>query len=389
MLSKNIPKLRFLGYDNKWERLKLGEVCDVFQSGKNIKSHDILDEGMYPVFGGNGLRGYTNTYNYEGLYAFIGRQGALCGNVNIFQGKSFFTEHAIVVKASKENDTKFLFYLLEKMNLRQYSDQSAQPGLAVNKLIKLFAFIPIYEEQVKIGMFFERLDETIALQQQELTILKQTKQGFLQKMFPKEGEAVPEVRFPGFLDNWKVYKLADITKLITKGTTPKDKYSKGDVNLIKVENIDSYSGVITLTSKVSKEEHEGYLKRSQLKADDILFSIAGTLGRTSIVKEGILPANTNQALAIIRLKNGNTGFVETYLKGRTVEEYIKRNPTVGAQPNLSLAQLGNLTIKLPSSQEQEAISKFFKGIDKVISISQQELEALQQTKKAFLQKMFV
>ncbi|KAB2355920.1 hypothetical protein F8503_26070 [Bacillus toyonensis] len=208
-------------------------------------------------------------------------------------------------------------------------------------------------------------------------------------MFPKEGESVPEVRFPGFTGEWEQRKLSDLTKVITKGTTPKDKSSEGDINFIKVENIDSGSGVISVTSKISKEEHEGYLKRSQLEIGDILFSIAGTLGRVTIVNDDVLPANTNQALAIIRLNDGNTDFIATYLKGKSVEDYIRRNPTVGAQPNLSLQQVGNLTINYPNNREQEKIGNFFKQLDETIFLHQRELEALKETKKAFLQKMFV
>lgn len=151
------------------------------------------------MFGGNGLRGYTNTYNHDGLYALIGRQGALCGNVNISVGKVYFSEHAIAVKGNKDNETRFLYFLLDKMNLGQYSGQSAQPGLAVNKLIELSAFIPTFAEQTKIGGFFKQLDDIITLLQQELTILKQTKQGFLQKMFPKKGSPFLMFVFRGLL----------------------------------------------------------------------------------------------------------------------------------------------------------------------------------------------
>ena len=96
--------------------------------------------------------------------------------------------------------------------------------------------------------------------------------------------------------------MGDISSLITKGTTPKDKSGTGEVNFIKVENINDFSGDIVGMSKISLEEHQEYLKRSQLQEGDILFSIAGTLGRVTSVNKAILPANTNQALSIIRLK---------------------------------------------------------------------------------------
>lgn len=119
-------------------------------------------------------------------------------------------------------------------------------------------------------------------------------------------------------------------------------------------------------------EHNGYLRRSQLKEGDILFSIAGTLGRVTCVKSSILPANTNQALAIIRLKEGNLNYIQTYLKGKAISDFIKKNPTVGAQPNLSLEQVSNLEIVLPKNDEQAKIGEYFNNLDNLITLHQRE-----------------
>ena len=116
------------------------------------------------MYGGNGLRGYTSSYNHEGSYVLIGRQGALCGNVRSVYGKTYITEHAIAVAGNEKSNTNFLHYLFLKMNLGQYSDQSAQPGLAVNKLLKLKVALPIISEQTKIAKLLSLLDERIATQ---------------------------------------------------------------------------------------------------------------------------------------------------------------------------------------------------------------------------------
>ena len=169
---------------------------------------------------------------------------------------------------------------------------------------------------------------------------------------------------------WEQRKLGDISSLITKGSTPKDKSGTGEVNFIKVENINDFSGDIVSMSKISLEEHQGYLKRSQLQEGDILFSIAGTLGRVTSVNKAILPANTNQALSIIRLKEGNLEYVKTCLKGNVVADFIRRNPTIGAQPNLSLEQVSNLEIEIPSEAEQEKIGLYFSNLDNLITLHQ-------------------
>ena len=224
------------------------------------------------------------------------------------------------------------------------------------------------EEQKKIGKYFEELERLITLHQRKCEETKTLKKYMLQKMFPQNGHSVPEIRFSGFTEDWEQRKLGDIASLITKGTTPKDKSGVGEVNFVKVENINPDNGEITNTSQISLKEHEGYLKRSQLKENDILFSIAGTLGRVSTVKSSILPANTNQALAIIRLCEGVIEYVTTVLKGKAVEDFIKRNPTVGAQPNLSLEQVNNLEIPFPSNEEQQKIGAYFEAVDHLITL---------------------
>ena len=198
----------------------------------------------------------------------------------------------------------------------------------------------------------------------------------------------PKIRFKGYEEDWEQRKLGDISSLITKGTTPKDKSGTGEVNFIKVENINDFSGDIVSMSKISLEEHQGYLKRSQLQEGDILFSIAGTLGRVTSVNKEILPANTNQALSIIRLKEGNLEYVKTCLKGNVVADFIRRNPTIGAQPNLSLEQVSNLEIEIPSEAEQEKIGLYFSNLDHLITLHQRKCEETKKLKKYMLQKMF-
>ena len=150
-----------------WEQRKLGDLCVEFRSGEFISASDITETGEYPVFGGNGLRGFTDRFNHDGEYTLIGRQGALCGNVNFAVGKSYFTEHAIAVRADKKNQTRFLYYLFSTMDLGQYSGQSAQPGLAVGNLVELKSTLPDKQEQEKISGVLTALDTLITLHQRE------------------------------------------------------------------------------------------------------------------------------------------------------------------------------------------------------------------------------
>ena len=166
-----------------WDEKTLSEICSEFRSGKNIKSSEILPNGDYPVYGGNGVRGFTDHFSHDGEYIIVGRQGALCGNVRIVNGKNYLSEHAIAVKANAENNTHFLLYLLSWMRLGQYSDQGAQPGLAVNKLLRLKCYIPDVETQEKLVALLARLDCYIAGHENTLNKLSKQKQGLLQQLF--------------------------------------------------------------------------------------------------------------------------------------------------------------------------------------------------------------
>ena len=170
MFPKNgasVPEIRFKGFTDPWEQRKLGDLCVEFRSGEFISASDITETGEYPVFGGNGLRGFTDRFNHDGEYTLIGRQGALCGNVNFAVGKSYFTEHAIAVRADKKNQTRFLYYLFSTLDLGQYSGQSAQPGLAVGNLVELKSTLPDKQEQEKISGVLTALDTLITLHQRE------------------------------------------------------------------------------------------------------------------------------------------------------------------------------------------------------------------------------
>ena len=144
----------------------LGDICSRLRSGKGISSAEISASGAYPVIGGNGLRGYTNTYNFEGDCAVIGRQGAACGNVRFFTGKGYMTEHAVVAVANHNHDAHYLAYLLSTMSLGRLSAQSAQPGLSVKVLSKLEVNLPSLVVQRKSVELLGRLDEMIDLNRQ-------------------------------------------------------------------------------------------------------------------------------------------------------------------------------------------------------------------------------
>ena len=140
---------------------KIRDLFSRFSSGNSISSTNIIPSGSFPVYGGNGLRGYTNIHNFDGECVIIGRQGAYCGNVKYFSGKGYMTEHAIVGVANELNNSRFLSYKLSLMNLGRYAGQSAQPGLSVETLLDVDIDIPDKITQDRIAFVLSQIDEKI------------------------------------------------------------------------------------------------------------------------------------------------------------------------------------------------------------------------------------
>ena len=406
-VKKKVPELRFKGFTDDWEERKLGEFSDVrdgthaspkyvsqghpMVTSKNLTHSglDMTDVSFLTDKDFNEINKRSKVSIGDILFGMIGT----IGNPVIVDRDDFAIKNVALIKEKTSNPitNKWLLQYLKSPSFNRFIQKENAGGtqkfIALGLIRDMKLRVPEFDEQQKIGAFFKQIDDTIALHQRKLDLLKEQKKGYLQKMFPKNGAKVPELRFAGFADDWEERKLGQYTKLITKGTTPKDKTGIGDVNFVKVENITN--GKIYPINKIKQNEHDNYLKRSRLEEKDILFSIAGTLGRTAIVNKSILPANTNQALAIIRGYDFDTNFLITSLAGNVVKEYIRRNPTVGAQPNLSLEQVGNLLVNTPNAEEQQKIGSFFKQLDDTIALHQRKLDLLKEQKKGFLQKMFV
>ena len=368
-----VPAIRFAGFTDPWEQRKLGELSSEFQSGDFISAEEILGSGPYPVYGGNGLRGYAKQYNHDGFYALIGRQGALCGNVNTAVGKAYFTEHAVAVKANFLHDTRFLAHLLGCMDLGRYSGQSAQPGLAVGVLKEVETTVPSKAEQQAIGSFFSRLDSLITLHQRKYDKLVILKKSMLEKMFPKDGESVPEIRFAGFTDPWEQRKLGELFD-----------YEQPQPYIVRGTEYDDSFPTPVLTAGQSfvlgyTNEKQG-IKMASPEHPVIIFDDFTT--SSHFVDFPFKVKSSAIKLLTLRDKNEDIHFAYQVLQN------IAYTPV--SHERHWISKFATFATLMPECKsEMQAIGHFMSNLDGLITLHQRKLELLQNIKKSLLDKMFV
>ena len=351
----NAPNLRFPEFQGEWNSFLINDVCSEFKSGKNIKADSIFESGEYPVYGGNGLRGYTSSYNHEGSYVLIGRQGALCGNVRSVYGKTYITEHAIAVAGNEKSNTNFLHYLFLKMNLGQYSDQSAQPGLAVNKLLKLKVALPIISEQAKIAKLLSLLDERIATQNKIIDKLQSLIKGLRVRLIQ--------------IENGNIVHLGEIARIYQPQTISSTELTE-DGFLVYGAN-----GII------------GKYKEYNHKTEQICITCRGnTCGMVNYSKP--MSWITGNAMVINTDEHQNKvckRYLYHYLSAYNFNSLISGS----GQPQIVRTPLEQLKVTLPTFLEQKQKATFLDKIQGKIEISNKTLNLYLQQKQYLLRQMFI
>ena len=274
------------------------------------------------------------------------------GEVALIKDKNVaLAQRIITLRGFKDKlDNKFIKYWFQS-EYGQYELDSRASGTTVfgikaSVLKKVPVPVPPLPEQKAIASVLSSLDDKIDLLHRQNKTLEAMAETLFRQWFIEEAK-----------EDWEEVTLGDLCEVITKGTTPKQ-FAESGVNFIKAESLtDTGSFIRSKFASVSNEIHEGVLKRSILKIDDLLFSIAGTIGRVAKVTEDILPANTNQALAILRPNRGvNSDLIYCILKSAHFQELADGKVVHAVQPNLSLGEISNTCIRLPSESVLKAFT---------------------------------
>jgi type I restriction enzyme, S subunit len=382
--QKNIPELRFPGFIGEWVEKRLEELFSEFKSGFGITSTKINVSGAYPVYGGNGLRGYSDSFTHDGFYLLIGRQGALCGNVNRSYGKSYISEHAIACQANETSDTEWLAQRLDYYNLNRLSESSAQPGLSVNKLLRFKIIVPTLPEQQKIASFFTAIDQKISQLKQKKTLLEQYKKGVMQKIFSQEIRFRDEngQEFPKW-EKKRLGELTDKTGIKNKANIQYPIYSINNREGFlpqsdQFEGMDSNSrGYDISLYKIIGKNTFAY-NPARINVGSIGFS--GDL-ENIIISSLYVCFKTKEKL--------DDAFLLHFLMTYQFKKSVLQNVEGGVRDYLFYENFSNIKIGLPSIKEQFRIANFLSAIDAKINHTQSQIEKAERWKKGLLQKMFV
>ena len=384
-----------------WVWTTLGDLFSL-QAGKNIAAKEIYPEFSeiykYPCFGGNGIRGFVSNFNRNGDFPIIGRQGALCGNVNLAIGDFYATEHAVVVERFSDTDLMWTYYVLIALNLNQYATATAQPGLAVNVINDVIVPVPPFQEQCRISKavtrLFSLINEIEHGKQKLQGTIKQTKSKvldlavhgklvpqdvndepaneLLKRINPKAEIITDNGHYQKLPEGWTICKLKDICSKLVDGdhNPPKGTKETTEYLMLSAQNI--VNDNIVYTNGVRYLNHDTFEtsdKRTKVMQGDLLITIVGTLGRSCVFSDNKKITLQRSVACLTPLIYNH--FLKYYMDSSSIQKYMTTNAKGTAQKGFYLNQLEQLPIMIPPLTEQQRIvariEKIFARLDVIES----------------------
>ena len=358
---------------------KLGEIC-LLKAGKFVSANDISPEynkGLYPCFGGNGIRGYVADYTHDGEFPLIGRQGALCGNVNLVSGKFHATEHAVVVQPKIEMNVHWLYYALNAMNLGQYATGAAQPGLAVSKLETLSIEIPNISEQNKIAQTLYKVEQLVNFRKQQLAKLDELVKAQFVEMF---GDPVKNTM------DWEIKPLSELGELNRGVSKARPRNSPellgGPYPLIQTGEVANAKTYITSFNSTYSEK--GLAQSKMWPKGTLCITIAANIAQTSILTfDACFP---DSVVGFISRNMTNELFIHYWFS--FFQKILDEQAPQVAQKNINLKILSELNVIVPPLSLQNRFAAFVERVDQQKQTVQQSLDKLELMKKALMQEYF-
>ena len=384
-----VPAIRFAGFTDPWEQRKLIMVAPL-QRGFDLPAEKIIP-GVYPVMMSNGIGAYHNEYKVKGPGVVTGRSGTI-GNLQYVE--SAFWPHNTTLWVTKfyGNHPKFIYYLYEKIDLKRYKAGSGVPTLNRNDVHDTMVFFPASrKEQELISAVLTYLDDLITLHQRKYDKLVIFKKSMLEKMFPKDGESVPEIRFAGFTDPWEQRKLGDVASSFDYGLNAAATEYDGQNKYLRITDIDDETHEFSKSDLTTPLADLAMSADYLLKEGDLLFARTGaSVGKTYLYRQ--FDGMVYFAGFLIRARIGEGADPEFAYQATLTDaykKYVAITSQRSGQPGVNAQEYADYQLMLPSKTEQQQIGMTLRSLDDLITLHQRKLELLQNIKKSLLDKMFV
>ena len=414
--NNDTPSIRFTGFTDAWEQRKLGEVCGSLEYGLNAAAKEYDGENKYiritdiddntRIFLTSDLTSPdTNLkdaarYRLEAGDIVFARTGASVGKSYIYKrsdGTVYYAGFLIRAKVKQEYYADFVFQNTLSQNYEKYilitSQRSGQPGVNAQEYAEYTFSVPEYEEQKKIGTFLTNLDGLITLHQRKYDQLVNIKKSMLEKMFPKNGELIPEVRFAGFTDAWEQRECGELMEVTSVRRIHQSDWKTEGIRFLRARDIVAAikNEEVSDYLYISEEKYEECSKISgKVAVGDLLVTGVGTIGVPYLISNNdpVYFKDGN----IIWFKNNNaingTFFYYSFISV-SIQNFISESAGIGTVGTYTIETGKKTPIALPNHKEQQKIGSYFANLDTLITLHQRKLERLQNIKKACLEKMFV
>ena len=370
-MSKKSPQLRFEGFTDDWELRKLGDTVIEIIAGGDIDKNKVVEFGKYPIYAnshsGDGIVGY-----YDDFYRVNGPAVTVTGRGEVGFAKARETDFTPVVRLLAIRSKHNHCFLENAINLHGVTVESTGvPQLTVPQLSAYRIYFPYdIQEENQIGTFFSTLDQQITLHQRKLDLLKEQKKGFLQKMFPKNGAKVPELRFAGFADDWELRKSKELCTISTGKGNTQDKVDDG-----------AYPFYVRSATIEKSDEY--------LYDQEAILTVGDGVGTGKVYHYVNGKYNLHQRVyRMYDFKDVSAKYFYYYFSNN----FYKRVMSMTAKTSVDsvrMEMIADMNIVFPSVKEQENIVELFSNLDNTIALHQRKLDLLKEQKKGFLQKMFV
>ena len=398
------PAIRFAGFTEAWEQRKLGEVADIVGGGTPSTSISEFWDGDIDwyapaeiadqIYLTSSQRKITEQgYNHSsakmlpaGTVLFTSRAGI--GKTAILSRKGCTNQGFQSIIPHKDKlDSYFVFSRTEE--LKQYGETVGAGSTFVEvsgkQMANMVLMMPkTMEEQKIIGKYFTNLDNLITLHQRKYEKLTNAKKSMLEKMFPKNGSNVPEIRFKGFTETWEQRKLGEVVGTYD-GVHQTPKYQDNGIMFLSVENIATLQSSKYISEDDFKRDYKVYPQEN-----DILMTRIGDVGTTNVITDNGLKAYY-VSLALLKYKSTNPYFLSNAIQSDYVKKGLANRTLKTAIPmKINKEEIGKVDVMLPTSvKEQTKIGEYFRNLDNLITLHQRKLEKLKNIKKSMLEKMFI